>query len=553
MKFEDFLDEEPEDEEIEYVDMEENGAEYEEPDEEEDDARNGPGSWLLYGIPLTVFLAALVFFGIRLLSGREEQAGEAPVVAETVEAEPMEMPAGDPVAKEQENGAKEELPQTEETLSGEPEEQAALEEAEDPQEQVQSEEGAAADLSGVQTGAGENQSVSVGIDVARYQGVIDWQQVAGSGVQFAMIRTGYRTQAGGEICEDSTAKYNMQEATKNGIKIGVYFFSTAVNEAEAVQEADWVSDYIAKYRITYPVAYNCEGFYDRESRQFGLDKETRTGIALAFLNRIAERGYTPMFYAAKNEMEGDRDWNVTEISGKYKIWVSQYPAEPFPLTEKSAYSGAHAMWQYTNRGAIPGIPKNVDMNVAYFGYDDAAAALNGETPEEVEANVEALQNFTEVNETVTAKEVVNLRDRPDQSEASVVLRTLANGEFATRTGVSNGGWSRLVIDGQKFYAVSSFLTTDASYVAPEPAQETETQPDNGIKTQFTAVNESVTAKIEVNLRTLPSVTNPGATVAALLKNGEWVTRTGISDNGWSRVEYNGQTLYCISSYLSTAQ
>ncbi len=77
-------------------------------------------------------------------------------------------------------------------------------------------------------------------------------------------------------------------------------------------------------------------------------------------------------------------------------------------------------------------------------------------------------------------------------------------------------------------------------------------PDNGIKTQFTPVNESVTAKIEVNLRTLPSVTNPDAAVSATLKYGEWITRTGISDSGRSRVEYNGQTLYCISSYLSTA-
>lgn len=506
---------------------------------------------LLYGIPLAVFLAVLLFFGIKILSGKEERESKVSVITETVEPEPLEEIPQEPAPEESGEAAEEES--AEKAGESSVEETTVSEEEQDPQEQVRSEEGAAADMSGVQTGAGENQSVSVGIDVAKYQGVIDWQQVAGSGVQFAMIRTGYRTQAGGRICEDSTAKYNMQEATKNGIKIGVYFFSTAVNEAEAVQEADWVSDYIAKYRITYPVAYNCEGFYDQNSRQFGLDKETRTGIALAFLNRIAERGYTPMFYAAKNEMEGDRDWDVTKISGKYKIWVSQYPAEPFPMTEKSSYGGTHAMWQYTNRGAISGIPKNVDMNVAYFGYDAAAEAMSSEAPEEVGANVEALQNFTEVNETVTAKEVVNLRDRPDQSEASVVLRTLKNGEFAARTGVSNDGWSRLVIDGQKFYAVSSFLTTDTSYVTPEPAQETETQPDNGIKTQFTAVNESVTAKIEVNLRTLPSVTNPDAAVAALLKNGEWITRTGISDNGWSRVEYNGQTLYCISSYLSVQQ
>ena len=259
-----------------------------------------------------------------------------------------------------------------------------------------------------------------------------------------------------------------------------------------------------------------------------------------------------MFYAAKNEMEGDRDWNAGAISAKYKIWVSQYPAVPFPQTEKSSYSGTHAMWQYTNRGTIPGIPKNVDMNIAYFGYDTAAAAQSSEAPEEVSADVEALMNFTEVNETVTAKDVVNLRDRPGQGDDSVVLGTLSNGETAQRTGVSSSGWSRLMIDGQKVYAVSSFLTTDTSYVTPTPAETVPAAADNGIKTQFAAVSESVTAKIEVNLRTLPSVTNQDAAVAATLKYGEWIPRTGISDNGWSRVDYNGQTLYCISSYLSTA-
>ncbi len=162
-------------------------------------------------------------------------------------------------------------------------------EVEDPQEQiVGEEEGAEADMSKVQTGAGENANVTIGIDVARYQGVIDWQQ----------------------------------EAAKNGIKIGAYFFSTAVSEAEAKEEADWTADYIFQYQITYPVAYNCEGYSSEGSRQFGLDRAARSDAALAFLDRISERGYTPMFYAAKNEMEGDRDWDVSAISAKYKIWVS---------------------------------------------------------------------------------------------------------------------------------------------------------------------------------------------------------------------------------------
>ena len=113
----------------------------------------------------------------------------------------------------------------------------------------------------------ESGETTFGIDVARYQGTIDWSQVAASGVQFAMIRVGYRTQKTGEIVADTNAKYNMQEAQANGIKIGAYFFSTAVTTDEAVQEADWVADYISQYQITYPVAFNCEGFENADSRQ----------------------------------------------------------------------------------------------------------------------------------------------------------------------------------------------------------------------------------------------------------------------------------------------
>lgn len=551
MRRKDFLDDFSDDE-IADLDFEEEYEDGDYEEEEADDFEDGPGDgrsrWLFFVIPSAVLVVLLILIGVKLFRGRDAQGEESPVFTETVEGESIDETQEEPIEKIQE--------ETQESLQEDtaPEgqgEDVQAEGAKDPQEQMQAEEGAASDMSEVQKGVGENETLTIGIDVARYQGVIDWQQVAASGVQFAMVRVGYRTQAGGEICEDSTAKYNMQEAAKNGIKIGAYFFSTAVNDAEAVEEADWVADYISQYPITYPVAYNCEGFQSESSRQFGLDKTVRSNAALAFLNRISERGYTPMFYAAKNEMEGDKDWNTSAIISKYKIWVSQYPSEPFPGTVKSSYSGTHDMWQYTNRGAIPGIPKNVDMNVAYFGYDAAAAAKSSEAPEEVGADVEALMNFTEVNETVTAKDVVNLRDRPGQGADSVVLATLSNGETAQRTGVSSSGWSRLVVNGQKVYAVSSFLTTDTSYVTPQAPAEP-APADNGIKTQFTAVSESVTAKIEVNLRTLPSVTNPDAAVAATLKYGEWITRTGVSDNGWSRVEYNGQVLYCVSSYLSTA-
>ena len=96
--------------------------------------------------------------------------------------------------------------------------------------------------------------------------------------------------------------------------------------------------------------------------------------------------------------------------------------------------------------------------------------------------------------------------------------------------------------------MSNYLTTDLSYKKPVA------EPDDGIDTEFTKVNEQVTPKIEVNLRKLPSVTREDATVVATVHAGEVFTRTGINtDHGWSRVEYNGQTLYCVSSYLNVVQ
>ena len=150
--------------------------------------------------------------------------------------------------------------------------------------------------------------------------------------------------------------------------------------------------------------------------------------------------------------------------------------------------------------------------------------------------------FQDVNEQVTAKTETNLRDMPSQGTEATVLMTLLNGQVATRTGISDSGWSRIEYEGQTCYAVSSYLTTDLT----APPQIV----DDGIRTVFTAVEEQVTPKIRVNLRRLPSVTHPEAQVVATIEAGTVVMRTGVNnDVGWSRVVYEGQTLYCVSSYL----
>ena len=390
---------------------------------------------------------------------------------------------------------------------------------------VTSDDGASADETQILSASSvaENSNLTFGIDVSKYQGTIKWDKVAAGGIDFAMIRVGYRTQKTGEMCVDTNARYNMQEAQKNGIKVGVYFF-------------------------TYPVAFDCEGFTDSASRQYGMSSEARTKVAEAFLQEIYNKGYTPMFYAAMNELSANSQWDTKTLESRYKIWVSQYPDIAYPETPQSSYEGTHAMWQYTNKGKVSGIDKPVDLNVAYFGFDETESAKNGDAADNAAADPEANMKFSDVNETVTAKESVNLRDIPSQGNDSTIKATLNNGDTAARTGVSDSGWSRIEYNGQTYYAISSYLTTDMNYVVP--GQDGSGSGD-GLKTKFKDCNDTVTAKIEVNLRALPSVTNPDATVIATIKNGETVTRTGINEEfGWSRVEYNGQTLYCVTSYLS---
>ena len=417
---------------------------------------------------------------------------------------------------------------------------------EDPQAKIEEEkEEAKVQLPDLKASQYETDEITTGIDVSEFQGNIDWKAVADSGIDFAMIRVGYRGMKNGEIKEDACAKYNLQEASKNGLKIGAYFFSTAVTEEEAKEEAEWTKNLLSGYPVTYPVAYNCEGFQNPSSRQFDLSVEERTKLADAFLKSIEEGSYTGMFYAARNELDDNNLWNADDLSLNYRIWVAQYSDQTWPEKTKSDYTGDHVMWQYTNQGKLDGIKGAVDFNVAYFGYSQSQQAVDENGAEQVEANVEVGVNFTEVEEQVTAKDEVNLRSTMEQGSDDNIVGSMKNGETAVRTGVGNNGWSRIIYNGQTVYCVSNYLTTDLSYVTP---QETESE----FKTKFTDVSENVTAKEVTNLRNRPSVESPSEVIAEL-KNGEVIVRTGVSNEGWSRVEYNGQTLYCISSYLEVVQ
>ena len=198
-------------------------------------------------------------------------------------------------------------------------------------------------------------SGTFGIDVSKWNGNIDWNSVKSSGASYAIIRCGYRGSSTGALITDPKFAANISGANAAGLKVGVYFFTQAVNEKEAVEEASMVLDLVKKYKISYPI------FLDVESsggRADGIDKGTRTAACKAFCATIQNSGYTAGIYANKTWLNSKIDAGAL---GSYKIWLAQYAAAP-------SYSGRYNLWQYSSKGSVPGIKGNVDMNQSYLGY-----------------------------------------------------------------------------------------------------------------------------------------------------------------------------------------
>lgn len=413
--------------------------------------------------------------------------------------------------------------------------------AEQDPENVETEEEDGADVD-VQD-LSEERGRSNGIDVSKWQGKIDWQKVKNSGIEFAFIRIGYRGE-NGVVYKDDNADYNIQQAQKAGVLVGVYFFSTAVSDAEAKEEAEWTLQAIEGYPISYPVVYDCEGYKNSTSRMFDLTATQRTTHAMTFLETVKDAGYDVMFYGARGEIEDEAYWDIQSIEKRYKIWVAQYSGVAYPQKDTPDYQGKTAAWQYTNKGRVDGVSGNVDMVVCYFTKKQAAAKNPSAVPPTAKAPLTDEEKlYTAVNEQVTAKELTNLRTAATTKSDIVVA--LKNGEVATRIGVGKNGWSKLQYNGQTVYAITSYLTTDLEI--KQTIQTPGQQKDIVAGHEFSPKSDKVTAKEYVNLRVLPTTDSESV---GQLKSGEFIERTAVSNRGWSRLIYNGQVVYAKTSLLS---
>ncbi len=198
----------------------------------------------------------------------------------------------------------------------------------------------------------------LGVDISRYQKDVDFQALKNDGIEFVMIRVGARGYKTGELQMDEYFEQNIKKATEAGLDIGVYFFSQAITQEEAVAEAQLVLDSIKDYEILYPVAYDMEFIENDTARVETLTRDERTTMAAAFLNHINNAGYTPMLY-------GDTEWLVKRID------VAKFNASCIWLAEEAdipKYPYRYEMWQYTTQGQVNGINGFVDLNISFVDY-----------------------------------------------------------------------------------------------------------------------------------------------------------------------------------------
>lgn len=204
----------------------------------------------------------------------------------------------------------------------------------------------------------QENAVQLGIDVSKWNGEIDWEVVKAEGVDFAIIRCGYRGSSSGWLIEDPYFYRNLTEAKKAGIKVGLYFFTQAINQVEAVEEASMVVTLLGETTLDYPVFIDTEGA-GGNGRADNLDAATRTAVVNAFCQTIQNAGLDAGVYASRN-------WYLNNLyvdkMDAPNIWLAEYRQTPL-------YEGRYDMWQYTSSGAVAGIEGRVDLNISYLGVN----------------------------------------------------------------------------------------------------------------------------------------------------------------------------------------
>ena len=212
-----------------------------------------------------------------------------------------------------------------------------------------------------------NKLSHLGVDLSYHQENVDFAALKESGVEFVMLRCGYRGYSEGGLVKDEKFDEYAAACNEYGIPLGVYFFTQAVSVEEAVREAEFTIDLIREYDISYPVALDTEYVSEKGARTNSgeIDEDLRSEMCIAFCRKISEAGYYPMIYASENWIRRDLNYEALQ---EYDFWAPQY-------LEENDFMYDFTIWQYTERGFIKGVDEEVDLDISMVDYASFVPAL----------------------------------------------------------------------------------------------------------------------------------------------------------------------------------
>ncbi len=198
-----------------------------------------------------------------------------------------------------------------------------------------------------------------GVDLSKYNGTVDFAKLKEAGIKFAMLRLGSRGYGTGKITLDEKFVEYAQNAMANGIQIGAYFYSQAVNETEAVEEANYIVGAVSGFAVKYPIAIDIERVTGDEARTDKLTNKERTAVVKSFCDTVKGYGYKPIVYATCEMLVGGL--NLEELDG-YDVWLAD---DKVP----SKYPYKYSMLQYNKQGHIDGITGDIDLDISFVNYE----------------------------------------------------------------------------------------------------------------------------------------------------------------------------------------
>lgn len=338
-----------------------------------------------------------------------------------------------------------------------------------------------------------------GIDVSVWNGDINWQDVLGSGIEFAIIRCGYGSPDPNQV--DKKYVQNVQGCQSAGLPFGIYHYGYALSESEAQNEANFCLSILNGVSCDYPVFYDVE-----EPSMFALGRDKLTSVINAFCSVIEAAGYIPGVYMSTSYAENNV--NIDSISADR--WIAQY-------NDTLTFSGNADIWQYTSSGSIPGISGRVDMNYCYKEYSGSPAPQPSWAPISGTA-------------TVTA-DLLNVR--AGNSTNYPVLFQVSQGNSLNLVGDCGNGWYYINCIHGNGYVSAQYVSVDSNNPSPTPS-------------------EDVIYVGECNCDTLNvrAGANTNSDVLFQISNGNSVNILEVNPEGWLRIECLHGKGYCAAGYIN---